>query len=313
MPPTAATTPLALVVDDVPTDRRLACAVIEQQLGWRTREARSGAEALAALAEEQPAAVLTDLQMPDGDGLELVERICGAYPGVPVVLMTAWGSEKLALEALQRGAASYVPKAEIATELAASLEQVAVAGQAARTRQRLLSSLTRVELEFVLENDPALVPVLVKQLQDQLAPLRLCDQNSLIRVGVAIEEALVNAMYHGNLEVSSHLRQEDDATFHRLVEERRQTPPYRDRRLRVVARLTPAWAEFVVADQGPGFDPTSLPDPTNPANLDSVGGRGLLLIRTFMDEVHFNPAGNQITMVKRPVAPDAPAAGEAGK
>jgi CheY-like chemotaxis protein len=291
--------PLALVVDDAPADRSAACAVIREQLGWRTREAASGAEALAALADEPPTVVLTDLDIPDGNGLELVERIRQSYPSVPVLLMITWGSEKLALEALRRGAASYVPKSDLATELAPSLEQVAIAGLAARNRQRLLSSLTRVELEFSLECDPALIPALVKQIQEHLAPLRLCDENGLIRVGVALEEGLLNGMYHGNLEVSSHLRQEDERRFHQLVEERRHLAPYRDRRLGVVVKMTPATAEFVITDQGPGFDPNSLPDPTDPVNLESIGGRGLLLIRTFMDEVRFNATGNRITMVKR--------------
>ena len=106
-------------------------------------------------------------------------------------------------------------------------------------------------------------------------------------------------MYHGNLEVSSQLKQEDEASFHRLIAERRQQPPYRDRRLRVAVQMTAERASFAVEDEGPGFDPKTLPDPTDPANLDSVGGRGLLLIRTFMDEVRFNAAGNRIALVKR--------------
>src|SRR5262249_31013555 len=160
-------------------------------------------------------------------------------------------------------------------------------------RRRLLSCLTRVEMDFVLDNDPSLIPVLVSQLQDQLSPLKLCDQNSLIRVGVALEEALLNGMYHGNLEVSTQLKPEDEQAFRRRTEERRQQPPYRDRKLSVEVRMTAQQALFSVADQGPGFDPRSLPDPTDPANLDSVGGRGLLLIRTFMDDVQFNATGNR--------------------
>lgn len=53
-----------------------------------------------------------------------------------------------------------------------------------------------------------------------------------------------------------------------------------------------------VEDEGPGFDPTKLPDPTDPANLDRVSGRGLLLIQTFMDEVKFNDRGNRISLYK---------------
>ena len=55
----------------------------------------------------------------------------------------------------------------------------------------------------------------------------------------------------------------------------------------------------MVRDEGLGFDPSLLPDPTDPANLGKVSGRGLLLIQTFMDHVEHNATGNEITMVKR--------------
>jgi anti-sigma regulatory factor (Ser/Thr protein kinase) len=57
--------------------------------------------------------------------------------------------------------------------------------------------------------------------------------------------------------------------------------------------------QIVIRDQGPGFDPTSLPDPTQPENLERAFGRGMLLISTFMDEVRHNEQGNEITMIKR--------------
>jgi hypothetical protein len=203
------------------------------------------------------------------------------------------------MKALQAGAATYVPNRELAQELVDSLERVVSAARAAQNRRRLLSRLTCVEFEFVLDNDPTLIPTLVAQVQEQLAPLKICDQNGVIRVGVALEEAILNGMYHGNLEVSSQLRQEDESVFHQLIEQRRQEMPYAARRLTVRARMTPEQAEFTVADEGPGFDPATLPDPTDPANLERVGGRGLLLIRTFMGNVAFNAAGNRITFVKR--------------
>jgi anti-sigma regulatory factor (Ser/Thr protein kinase) len=65
-----------------------------------------------------------------------------------------------------------------------------------------------------------------------------------------------------------------------------------------IARLRPGRAVFTVADRGAGYEPDLLPDPTDPANLEKVSGRGLLLIRTFMDDVKFNRKGNRITMVK---------------
>ena len=55
----------------------------------------------------------------------------------------------------------------------------------------------------------------------------------------------------------------------------------------------------MISDQGPGFDTSRVHQPIDPDDLLRIGGRGLLLIRTFMDEVTFNPSGNTITMVKR--------------
>ena len=116
---------------------------------------------------------------------------------------------------------------------------------------------------------------------------------------IALHEALVNAIQHGNLELSSDLRQEDERAFQDLGEQRRRQPPYKDRRVRVRATLSRSEAVYVIEDEGPGFDPSTLPDPTDPANLERVGGRGLMLIRTFMDEVEHNQTGNRITLRKR--------------
>ena len=56
---------------------------------------------------------------------------------------------------------------------------------------------------------------------------------------------------------------------------------------------------YVVRDEGPGFDPSALPDPLDPANMENASGRGLLLIRTFMTEVRHSERGNEITMIRR--------------
>jgi len=258
-----------------------------------------GAEACAALAHEDFATVLTDLVMEPVDGLAILREAQRLQPGTRVVLMTAFGSENLALQALQRGAASYVPKSGLSLTLGGLLERVYAASRMSRERRRLMAFLTRVEMEFTLDNDPSLVPPLVSQIQGHFAPLKLCDQNTAIRLGVALEEAVLNAIIHGNLQVDSDLRQQDEAVYTRCIEKCRHESPSRDRRVHVRTALGPDRAEFTITDKGPGFDPAALPDPTDPANLDRVGGRGLLLIRTFMDQVHFNAAGNAITMTKR--------------
>src|SRR5204862_6690749 len=129
--------------------------------------------------------------------------------------------------------------------------------------------------------------------------MKICDENGSIRVAVALREALCNAMLHGNLEVSSELREGDEKGYYRLIDERRELEPYDDRHVHVHASETPSEARYIIRDEGPGFDLNRVPDPTDLANLERVSGRGLLLINTFMDEVTHNKKGNEITMVKR--------------
>jgi serine/threonine-protein kinase RsbW len=89
---------------------------------------------------------------------------------------------------------------------------------------------------------------------------------------VGLTEALANAMLYGNC---------------------------RDprKRVRVQARLTIEEITVQVTDEGRGFDPEKLIDPTLPTNRTRSGGRGIFLIRKLMDRVEFNERGNSITMV----------------
>ena len=91
---------------------------------------------------------------------------------------------------------------------------------------------------------------------------------------VGLTEALSNAMLYGNgSDPQKRVRVEVDIK----VEE-------------VAVRVT---------DQGSGFDPTTVPDPTHPDNISKTGGRGIFLMRALMDEVRFNDQGNSVTLVLR--------------
>jgi CheY-like chemotaxis protein/anti-sigma regulatory factor (Ser/Thr protein kinase) len=290
--------PTVLIVDDMPVDRKLAGEFLKEDSDIELTFAEHGAEAMSKMEEGLPDLVLTDLVMPEVDGLELVSRVKSQYPLVPVVLMTSKGSEEVAVRALQLGAASYIPKRSLAWDLLETVQKVLSASDRKHIHRRLMGYMARNQREFALENDPTLFRPLVAHLQDGLVQMRLSDDADLTRVGVALEEALANAMYHGNLEVGSELRGLDDDAYHATVRQRREQPPYCNRRIFVRVELSSEKAVFSVRDEGPGFDASSLPDPTDPANLEKASGRGVLLMQTFMDEVSYNEMGNTVTLTK---------------
>jgi anti-sigma regulatory factor (Ser/Thr protein kinase) len=80
---------------------------------------------------------------------------------------------------------------------------------------------------------------------------------------------------------------------------RRSQQPYCNRHIQVLATIARRAAVFVVRDEGRGFDPNRLPDPTNDANLERSSGRGVFLMRNLMDQVIFNETGNEVTMIRR--------------
>jgi CheY-like chemotaxis protein len=291
--------PMVLVIDDSPMDRRLIAGLLEDKLSARVLYAVDGEEGLKILSKVNPALVLTDMQMPKMDGLQVVEQVRALRPNLPVILMPGDGNEELALQALQAGAASYVPKQMLGELLIPTASTVMASARQERRRGRLQDCMTRWDCDFELDNDPSLVPPFIAMVQEHMVRLQICAAAAKIRLAVALEEALLNGLYHGNLEISSDLKQDGSDAFQRTARERRFKSPYRDRRLHITVSASRAEARFVIRDEGPGFDVNALPDPTDPENLLKASGRGLLLIRTFMDEVVHNDAGNQITMLKR--------------
>ena len=117
-------------------------------------------------------------------------------------------------------------------------------------------------------------------------------------------EAVSNAMVHGNLEIGSQLRREDRDAHDDLVRERCGKEPWASRRVTLEARESVEEVEYTVTDEGRGFDPASLPDPTSEEAVLEIAGRGVYLIRTFMDTVTYNRKGNRLVMGKR--APQPP-------
>ncbi len=115
----------------------------------------------------------------------------------------------------------------------------------------------------------------VEAAAEKLAAEAGLDEDECFRVTMAVREAAVNAVLHGNdYDPSKQIHLSFENTGSSLV--------------------------FKIADEGKGLDPATLPDPREPENLLRGTGRGIFLIRSFMDEVHFRQLqpGTELTLVK---------------
>ncbi len=291
-----------LVVDDSATDRLLAGGLLSKQSDLKVIYAQDGEDALEQIDLHLPDAVVTDLQMPVMDGLQLTAEIKRQHPLIPVLLMTSRGSEEIAVQALQVGASHYVPKRTLAQGLVKTLRRVLATAQEDVNQLRLVNRLASREERYVMDLDYPVLMALADHIPNEILRLRICHPTDRVRLCVAVEEALSNAYYHGNLGIHSELRVNDFPACEALIQQRMQDPLYRDRKIEVTVRYRPSEAEIVIRDEGQGFDPAKIPNAGGQAdemNLESLYGRGILLMRTFMTEVRFNDRGNEVTMIKR--------------
>jgi CheY-like chemotaxis protein/anti-sigma regulatory factor (Ser/Thr protein kinase) len=302
--------PIILVVDDSPTDQKLVGGLLNRDFDWIIEYANNGRAAVEMMEQISPDLIITDLLMPEMDGMQFCREAQKKAPHIPVVLITGQGSEHLAVEALGAGAASYVPKSALAESLLETVEQLLALAARDRSKDRLMTFTTNLRHQFKLENDPLLIPPLLDFIKESMQRLHLGNPAQQRQVAVAVEEALLNAMLHGNLELPQLTTQDARQKLHEgkvseLVEDRRKTAPFDQRRVLIGVDLSHTKAQFVIRDQGNGFDAKSLLAPDDPHNIASMNGRGLTLIRNFMDEVAFNETGNEIRMtlnVHKPAA-----------
>jgi serine/threonine-protein kinase RsbW len=115
-----------------------------------------------------------------------------------------------------------------------------------------------------------------KEVEDQvIAAAEACgyDDDTIFALRLSVEEALSNAIRHGNLyEI--------------------------DKKVDIRYSVSPERIDLYVRDEGCGFDPGVIPDPRAPENLERPSGRGIMLMRAYMNQVEFNERGNQIHLVK---------------
>ena len=123
-----------------------------------------------------------------------------------------------------------------------------------------------------IASDPDLCAPIIAQLLDQLAIFGWSTKDSFA-IHMAMEEVILNAIRHGN-----ECRK---GTF-----------------VHVTMELDDLQFSSTVSDEGTGFDPAEVPDPTDNANLDKCSGRGVMLIKHFVDEVTYNACGNSVTLSK---------------
>jgi anti-sigma regulatory factor (Ser/Thr protein kinase) len=264
---------------------------------WTVLLVRGTAAAAESLGASPAAVLLVDAPVWDDPAFR--KMVADLAPALPVIVLTHGDEHSETLvKHLKLGAATFIPKAASKRELRATIRSIIDLCARNPYRERVREFLHAGEIEMRLDNDPASIGVAVGFIQNLMDGYHVADHPTRVRLGIALSEALSNAMIHGNLEIDSALRAQDVEAFYDAIERRRVDQRFADRRVILIARVNKETITFIIRDSGTGFRLEDVPDPTDPENLMRPSGRGILMMRAYTDSVEWNATGNEVTLVK---------------
>jgi CheY-like chemotaxis protein/anti-sigma regulatory factor (Ser/Thr protein kinase) len=268
--------------------------------GHRVIECFDGQQAWEKFVSFHPDLVLTDLNMPGKNGLDLLAQIRHSGSLCPVVIMTGHGTEEAAVQAIRLGANDYLNKPVRANEIRHVLRKCLGQVSSLRSERELILSLVHHSIRLSLPNILQLVPSASNYLVTQCTGLIHADDMPGLRLG--LHELLINAIEHGNLGISyeekSLALQDGVDSLRALYEQRLQDPRIRARRVTVDFLFNGAVLQWIISDEGNGFDFQKTRDPFDEVNIEAQHGRGIYLSRLQFDDFRYEGNGNTVKVSK---------------
>ena len=286
-----------LIVEDDQSSRIYLENLLELN-GYKFRSAVNGIEGLNYFEEYDPDIVITDIQMPIMDGLELLEAIRDKKSNTIVIITTAYGNENYAIQALHLGANNYIKKPVSGKELLPLLKKYKSVINSKFIPDQLPGEMIYQKYKIEFETSYKQIPKIV----DRLLLESTCnfDTNERINIELGLVELITNAIEHGNLDITYDEKQEalNDNMLDELFAERLAIPDYKNKKIIVEFLADKNGIEWTITDQGNGFEWNTLPDPTDSENILELNGRGVFISKFLFDKVEYIGNGNIVKVRK---------------
>ena len=288
-----------LVVEDSATQAARLKIILEHG-GCTVDLASTGHEALEKMESDPPDAVVTDLQMPEMNGLELITRMREQFSLIPAILITEHGSENLAVDALGSGAAGYVQKSDCDTLLVDVVSLAAELSGANIDSLILKGSLENRNLAFTIDSRCERIVPMACLIMRQLTAIGVLHSIDRIRFCMAIEHLLFQAVYHGNLQQPFESGPLSRADAIETINEQSSDEQFRKRLGRLVNCDLYVESEQIrlnVEHEGPTrMVPAKLALPGTPDSFEERSG--MLLLTSVADHVGFDASASSAMVTK---------------
>lgn len=260
-----------LVVDDESVIIELLARLLSEK-GYEVSAAVDGREALEFLRGHTCDLVISDVRMPRLDGLRLLKAVKDMNPRLPVIMISGYDEASVVVEALKAGAENFLAK-PLDLDILEQVISKTLSLACIRPKGCALPAVCQ-STRMRAPSSPGCVQDLVYQISLSAVAVGFAKHDLENNLKLALAEAITNAMEHGN--------QWDESKF-----------------VEVEVLLDSSQMQATVRDAGTGFNHARVLNPTSSEHLLSERGRGIFLANAIMDEVIYNQAGNQVTLIKR--------------
>jgi CheY-like chemotaxis protein len=286
-----------LIVEDDYASREFLFNLIKFE-GYEVETAVNGEEGLEKHEACKPDLIICDIQMPKMDGLEMLSQLRSKKSDTFFIITTAFGSEDYAIEALRLGANNYLKKPIDKKSLIGLIKKYQSIIEHRLLTQRAEGKIVEKELKIIFETNIDHVSAIVGQLISEInVPLNDSERTN---IELGLDELITNSIEHGNLGISfdEKVFAADNNTLTDLYREKMNNPGLKDRKIKVDYRQKDGYCEWLITDEGDGFDWKSIPDPTQGAQLMELNGRGIFITNFLFDEMEYLGKGNQVRVRK---------------
>lgn len=286
-----------LIVEDDLASRNYLEILINKE-GLEYKSAINGKEGLEIFKEFQPHIVLSDINMAPMNGIELLAAIKKIQPQTIVIMLTAFNSEEYVIEAMKYGANNYLKKPVFRDTIVSVLRKYKNIILSKNTHTKVQSFVQNQTFTMEITNDMYILPYIVNYLVEQVECIFKEDEYMGIRLG--LDEMIINAVEHGNLNISYIEKSKaiKNNSLKQLQDERQQDPKNKHKKVTISFEQTDTYCQWIIQDQGNGFDPKIIPNPILTETSETLHGRGIFITQFQFDEMEYSNNGTCVRLRK---------------
>lgn len=245
--------------------------------------------------------ILTDIKMPEMDGITLMKVAKGINPDLLFIIMSGYGSLDSAIESMKMGALNFIKKPVSIVELISTIKKAEELLTSRTVTAKMRDYIMNINktLEFTTQDLNSNLEMAAHYLTSDIRNFGL-EKIVVDNITLALYEALSNAIEHGNLQLKKEISRENNLSvlddFIKQKMKKMEIPEFANRKIKVEMMYRNGKVEFSVTDEGNGFDYNAMMESLEENVYSNQMKRGLFMIKNVMNDIEFNDKGNKIIM-----------------